>query len=94
MFYNDICDRLIGRYPVGPVTDGEPEFGWRQFDNIPAIQIEAADEIKRLRRIESLARELITKGLKLTSSNGPLLAVVEKSDKTDPHYRLCIELGL
>ena len=43
-----LTDRLRGKYEVGPhLPNGEPEFGWRQFE-APQIQHEAADEIKRL----------------------------------------------
>lgn len=43
-----LVDRLRGRYACGPMLpNGEPEFGWRQFDT-PPIQHEAADEIDRL----------------------------------------------
>lgn len=45
-----LTDRLRGRYANGPTLEnGEPEFGWRQFPSSP-IQIEAANEIERLRR--------------------------------------------
>jgi hypothetical protein len=47
---DDIVDRLRGRYSMGPILpSGEPEFGWRQFDGLPPINAEAADEIERLR---------------------------------------------
>ena len=43
-----LIDRLRGKYASGPMLpNGEPEFGWRQFDT-PPIQHEAADEIERL----------------------------------------------
>ena len=43
-----LTDRLRGKYEVGPhLPNGEPEFGWRQFET-PQIQHEAADEIERL----------------------------------------------
>lgn len=45
-----LTDRLRGKYAVGPtLPNGEPEFGWRQFET-PPIQHEAADEIDRLNR--------------------------------------------
>lgn len=50
---SDITNRLRGKYPLGPIgEDGEPEFGWRQFDRttLPPIHGEAADEIDRLNR--------------------------------------------
>jgi|DEB0MinimDraft_3_1074331.scaffolds.fasta_scaffold39627_2 hypothetical protein len=42
----DIVQRLRGQYSAGP--HGSPEFGWRQFEATP-INLEAADEIERLR---------------------------------------------
>lgn len=48
------------------------------------------DEIVRLRKIEAAARELIgPEGMRLTISDTQRLTVIEKSDKSDPHYRLC-----
>lgn len=45
-----LVDRLRGKYAIGPtMPNGEPEFGWRQFET-PPIQHEAADEIERLTR--------------------------------------------
>lgn len=45
-----LTDRLRGRYSMGPhLPNGEPEFGWRQFQATP-INLEAADEIERLER--------------------------------------------
>jgi len=45
----DIVQRLRGQYSVGPhEPNGSPEFGWRQFQATP-INLEAADEIERLR---------------------------------------------
>lgn len=48
----DLSNRLRGRYAVGPIMpNGEPEFGYRQFDKmpdgkvLPAIHGEAADMI-------------------------------------------------
>ena len=43
-----LIDRLRGRYACGPtLPNGEPEFGWRQFET-PPVNHEAADEIERL----------------------------------------------
>jgi hypothetical protein len=55
---------------------------------------QAAEEITRLRGIEALARELVTTGMSLRFTSGPALSVIEKSDKSDPHYRLCQALEL
>ncbi len=47
---NDLVRRLRGQYACGPTLEsGEPEFGWRQFGEPVPIQVEAADEIERLR---------------------------------------------
>jgi hypothetical protein len=43
-----LTDRLRGRYASGPtLANGEPEFGWRQFET-PPIQHEAAAHIEQL----------------------------------------------
>lgn len=48
---NDLVERLRGKYACGPtLPNGEPEFGWRQYQTVP-IQLEAAEEIERLRAI-------------------------------------------
>ncbi len=60
---SNLLDRLRGKYASGPtMKDGEPEFGWRQMPQIP-IQMEAADEIQRLRRVMVLAAEIIDRNL-------------------------------
>lgn len=44
-----LVDRLRGKYACGPtLSNGEPEFGWRQHET-PPVQHEAADEIERIR---------------------------------------------
>jgi hypothetical protein len=59
---NNLTDRLRGKYAVGPMlANGEPEFGWRQFET-PAIQIEAADVIERLRAALNLALPYLDNG--------------------------------
>lgn len=46
-----LTDRLCGRYARGPtMPNGEPEFGWFDF-NVPPIQREAADRIEQLERL-------------------------------------------
>lgn len=46
---NRLVDRLRGRYASGPtMANGEPEFGWREFQTAPICH-EAAAEIERLR---------------------------------------------
>jgi hypothetical protein len=43
----DLVNRLRGRYAFGPhLPNGEPEFGWKQFEATP-INIEAAAFIAR-----------------------------------------------
>jgi hypothetical protein len=55
---NRLIDRLNGRYACGPMMpNGEPEFGWREFE-VPPINKEAADEIAALTaRAEQAERE-------------------------------------
>jgi hypothetical protein len=54
-----IGDRLRGRYACGPTLEnGEPEFGWREFET-PPIQHEAAVLIDVLRAaLEQIANDL------------------------------------
>jgi len=67
-----------------------PELVTRLREHEVTLMQEAADEIERLRKIEATARELIgPEGMRLTMSQGHLLAVIERPDKSDPHYRLC-----
>lgn len=43
-----LTDRLRGKYRCGPhLPNGEPEFGWKQFQ-APPIQFEAAERIDAL----------------------------------------------
>lgn len=43
-----LTDRLRGKYASGPhLPNGNPEFGWRQFQS-PPIQHEAAERIEKL----------------------------------------------
>lgn len=58
---NRLVDRLRGIYASGPhLPNGNPEFGWRQFQ-APPIQHEAAAEIEKLQaeieRLNNLLRE-------------------------------------
>jgi hypothetical protein len=59
-----------------------------------ALRREAAEELARLTVIEALARELVTTGMSLRFTSGPALSVIEKYDKSDPHYQLCKALEL
>ena len=61
---DDLVHRLRCRYPSGPIVDGEPEFGWRDFSGpapegamLPSpIMIEAA---KRIDDLEGMLRFLV-----------------------------------
>jgi hypothetical protein len=72
------------------------EFDWYGPPRKGADELlnEAAAEIERLRVIEGLARELVTTGMSLRFTSGPALSVIEKYDKSDPHYQLCKALDL
>jgi hypothetical protein len=53
---NRLVDRLRGKYATGPhLPNGNPEFGWRQFQATP-INLEAADRIEAL---EAMLGELV-----------------------------------
>lgn len=54
-----LVDRLRGKYASGPhLPNGNPEFGWRQFQS-PPIQHEAAKRIEELEaRVSDLERTL------------------------------------
>lgn len=44
-----LVDRLRGKYASGPhLPNGNPEFGWRQFQAPPPIQHDAAARIEEL----------------------------------------------
>jgi hypothetical protein len=48
-----LTNRLRGIYAIGPNADqmgptDKPEFGWREFPNLPPIQYEAAARIEEL----------------------------------------------
>jgi hypothetical protein len=56
-----LTDRLRGRYAIGPLQpNGEPEFGWRQYET-PPVQHEAADRIAALETERDLAREAVVR---------------------------------
>lgn len=59
---NRLVDRLRGKYASGPhLPNGNPEFGWRQFQS-PPIQHEAAAMIEsldvRIAELEARVAEL------------------------------------
>lgn len=61
--HDGLIDRLRGRYGIGPIMEnGEPEFGWRQFETSP-IQHEAADRIEKLERDLANLQELVRQQL-------------------------------
>jgi hypothetical protein len=65
-----LVDRLRGKYASGPhLPNGNPEFGWRQFQ-APPIQHEAADEIESLRAQLAEAKEIMEGLLGLTLGSG------------------------
>jgi hypothetical protein len=61
---DNLTDRLRGRYAIGPkLENGEPEFGWREYD-VPPIQIEAAKRIENLETVLFDAQQaLINEGM-------------------------------
>ena len=72
---NDLVNRLQGRYAVGPtLPDGEPEFGWRQFEGTPQIQLEAASVIKELKEALVTAKsQIITLGGNNSDPDGDVI---------------------
>lgn len=68
---DDLVDRLRGKYAIGPtMPNGEPEFGWSNYP-APLIQLEAADEIERLKgMIDKVARAMTPDGYWVSGSRG------------------------
>jgi hypothetical protein len=57
-----LVDRLEGRYPIGPhLPNGNPEFGWRQFEATP-INIEAAAALRFLLKEQRAAEAALRIG--------------------------------
>lgn len=50
-------------------------------------------EVERLREIAALARELVSAKGMINRGIHRGLVVIEKADKSDPHYRLCTALA-
>ena len=55
--HDNLTDRLRCRYPMGPMIDGRPEFGWRDMSGVQdkaylpsPIMLEAADTITSMQR--------------------------------------------
>lgn len=67
-YEQDLIHRLRCRYPLGPMVNGEPEFGWRDYSGpleatmirLPTpIMLEAAETIERLQaKIAELQAQL------------------------------------
>lgn len=56
---DNLVKRLRGQYAMGPHTpNGDPEFGWRQFES-PPIQHEAADCIEALEAENARLRKVL-----------------------------------
>lgn len=96
---NALCDRLRGKYASGPhLPNGNPEFGWRQFQ-APPIQHEAAAEIERLRAQlqgaqQALKLQAINSGIQLREAVkllSPLGRLAEVCDhfKRMPDQEIC-----
>jgi hypothetical protein len=77
---DNLTDRLRGKYANGPMLpSGEPEFGWRQFPTVP-IQIDAANEIDRLRAEVTFYRDQVVEAANLLK---PFAAVADCGDHFD-----------
>lgn len=57
-----------------------------------AERLALLDEVERLRGIEALARELVSAKGMVNRGVDRGLVVIEKADRSDPHYRLCTAL--
>lgn len=91
---NKLVDRLRGRYAMGPMmTDGEPEFGWREFKT-PPVQHEAAVEIERLqsdwRVQQQRASTLAAENDRLRSA---LIQIEDVSFESDDALGTCIKIA-
>ena len=65
-----LTDRLRGKYACGPhLPNGNPEFGWRQFQ-APPIQHEAAARIEELERDAARYRYLRDRDLDTIDKGG------------------------
>lgn len=83
---HDLAKRLRGQYASGPtLSNGEPEFGWRQMPTTP-IQIEAADEIERchklLREIRPFLADAISAGGRWKSARERATSLAREIDET------------
>lgn len=79
---------LADPYAAGPIG---PE-DWPYADQYAELLVKLEDydalraRVAALEAIERTARELVNEGMR---NNGYALCVIEKPDKSDPHYRLC-----
>lgn len=64
----------------------------RDIDALLSELTRLQEEVKGLRGIERLARELISPAGMVNRGVDRGLVVIEKADKSDPHYRLCSAL--
>lgn len=55
-------------------------------DTVDDLLVELGGQASELKAVHLAARDLITKGLR---NDGHRLMIVEASDNSDPHYRLC-----
>lgn len=71
-------------------TDGGQEWSLAAvaMDQVDTLLTQAAERIRELEGVAALARELVTTGM-VNRGVDRGLVVVEKADKSDPHYRLC-----
>jgi hypothetical protein len=76
-----LVDRLRGKYASGPhLPNGNPEFGWRQFQS-PPIQHEAAARIEALEDALHLINALIDSPARFNKEVQDVLdSVIDTSD--------------
>lgn len=89
-----LIERLYRKYPMGPIVDGVPTMGWREFPPIPRINMEAALEIEALRKIKDAAEEWLHflsttgKGMYYDGIPGELMDTLDAyKDIQDSEYR-------
>ena len=74
---SELTDRLRGKYAIGPIVNGEPEFGYRKFPMEP-ICIEAAARIEEL---EQALRDIIKRAVPapISSYSCDVMAIANKA---------------
>lgn len=71
---SDLINRLLGKYPMGPIQDnGEPEFGYRQFDGLPAINKEAAEALAEEQNKYDAQAQYLSRVTKMLAASRTLL---------------------